>query len=257
MPRYRKQAEKRSRLLLAPDTYVPVVLHYESRPGGRVAVGRREVIMRIPARIPAQEQQRIIEHFSDWARRLYARSPERLAHLVDRPVGNGGTLRVMDRAFRVAILAGDHPTQSRMRYDPAEPDLLRVYRAQTAPPEGGSREVETLLGRMLAKLFLPEVTERVHELNARHFQQSIRAVRLKLMDSRWGSCSHTGNVTLSSRMLLAPAPVRDAVIVHELAHLIELNHGPKFWELVHTAMPEYPQQDRWLKKNGARLRFWV
>lgn len=257
MPRYRKYEKQRTDLVLTPQLRVPVVVHYEARPNGRVAIGRKEVIIRLPIHAAPAEQKRILEHFTGWVQRLYAKSPERLTHLIDRPVGDGGTLRVMDRKFRVEILAGDHPTQSRMSYDPAEPELLRIYRAQTAPPGGGSREVETLLGRMLAKLFLPEITERVHELNDHHFQQSIRAVRLKLMDSRWGSCSQTGNVTLSSRMLLAPAPVRDAVIVHELAHLIELNHGPRFWELVYGAQPDYREHDRWLKKYGARLRFMI
>jgi predicted metal-dependent hydrolase len=256
MPRYRKHAERRSQLLLAPGVQIPVVLHYEARPGGRVAVGRRELIMRIPIHCAEAEQHRVVEHFTDWARRLYARSPEKLAHLIDRPVGTGGTIRVMDREFRVEIQPGDHPTQSRMERDPAAPNRLRVYRARAAAAaEGGSREIETLLGRMLAKIFLPEITARVHALNDRHFQQAIRAVRLKLMDSRWGSCTRTGNVTLSSRMLLAPAPVRDAVIVHELAHLIELNHGPRFWALVYDAVPDYRTHDRWLKRHGAHLRF--
>lgn len=257
MPQYRKYREERLELILGPDVRVPATLHFEARPGGRAAVGQREIIIRLPVHCTVAEQRRIVDHFTGWAQRLYAQHPERLAHLIDRPVSSGGLLRVMDRDFRVEIQPGDHPTQSRMHYEPTEPERLRVYRAREVPADGGSRELETLLGRMLAKIFLPDITQRVHELNDHHFQQPIRQVRLKLMNSRWGSCSHTGNVTLSSRMLLAPDAVRDAVIIHELAHLIELNHGPAFWKLVHGAMPTYPQYDRWLKKNGPTLRFVV
>jgi hypothetical protein len=256
MARYRKYKEERLQLTLTPKVRVPAVLHYEARPGGRASVGRQEIIIRVPVHCSPAEQHRIVDHFTVWARELYGRHPERLAHLIDRPVGNESTLRIMDRDFRIEILEGEDPAKSRMHYDPAEdPELLRVYRATTTPADGGSRQLETLLGRMLAKIFLPEITHRVHELNEQHYQQPIRQVRLKLMNSRWGSCSHNGNVTLSSRMLLAPTAVRDAVIIHELAHLIELNHGPKFWKLVGEALPEYRVHDRWLKQNGATLRF--
>jgi predicted metal-dependent hydrolase len=75
-------------------------------------------------------------------------------------------------------------------------------------------------------------------------------VRLKYLHSRWGSCSSSSNINLSTRLLFAPEGVIDYVIIHELAHLQELNHSPRFWRLVAEAMPDYQLKEKWLKDNG-------
>jgi len=95
----------------------------------------------------------------------------------------------------------------------------------------------------------------VHELNERHFQQPIDQVRLKYNHSNWGSCSNKGNINLSTRLLFAPPEVIDYVIIHELAHRLEMNHSPRFWKLVADAMPNYREQERWLKEHGKGLGF--
>ena len=71
--------------------------------------------------------------------------------------------------------------------------------------------------------------------------------------SRWGSCSSRGNLNFNWRLVLAPQSVLDYVAVHEVAHLIEMNHSEKFWRLVLKAMPSMEQPRSWLKQNGARL----
>jgi len=58
------------------------------------------------------------------------------------------------------------------------------------------------------------------------------------------------NINLSTRLLFAPPPVIDYVIIHELTHLIEMNHSSKFWNIVKSIMPDYKQKEKWLKKNG-------
>ncbi len=52
---------------------------------------------------------------------------------------------------------------------------------------------------------------------------------------------------------MAPAPVLDYLIVHELCHLIHLNHSKNFWDLVSAILPDYKERKDWLKKNGYRL----
>jgi len=82
-----------------------------------------------------------------------------------------------------------------------------------------------------------------------------RPSRVVLRDttSRWGSCSPTGRLAFSWRLVLAPEAVLTYVVAHEVAHLIELNHGPRFWRLVQTMVPGYDAQRNWLTVNGARL----
>ena len=78
-------------------------------------------------------------------------------------------------------------------------------------------------------------------------------VSVKWMRSRWGSCSNTGRLSLNGRLMLAPPLVLDYVVVHELCHLIELNHSAAFWNLVDAAMPGFRIHRKWLREHGRAL----
>lgn len=80
-------------------------------------------------------------------------------------------------------------------------------------------------------------------------------IAIKEQKSRWGSCSRQGNLNFNWRLLLAPLPVLDYVVVHELCHLKELNHSARFWHLVAVACPTYAANRRWLREHGRSLRF--
>ena len=68
--------------------------------------------------------------------------------------------------------------------------------------------------------------------------------------TRWGSCTSTGAIRLNWRLIKAPPPVIDYVVVHELAHRIEMNHSPAFWQTVEQACPDFSEQRRFLKIHG-------
>ena len=71
--------------------------------------------------------------------------------------------------------------------------------------------------------------------------------------SRWGSCSVAGNISYSWRLVLAPKSVLDYLVVHEVSHLVEMNHSINFWKQVEALMPNYKEFRFWLKQNGERL----
>ena len=95
----------------------------------------------------------------------------------------------------------------------------------------------------------------VHFNNTKYFQEEINTIRFKNNQSNWGSCSSKKNLNFSTRLLFAPQEAIDYVIVHELAHLKELNHSPKFWKIVADVMPNYKEQEAWLKANGHLCQF--
>lgn len=72
-------------------------------------------------------------------------------------------------------------------------------------------------------------------------------VFIKNTKSRWGSCSQQGNLNFNYKIVLLPQPVADYLIIHELCHLKEFNHGPKFWALVLSCCPNYRTLRRQLR----------
>ena len=78
-------------------------------------------------------------------------------------------------------------------------------------------------------------------------------VKISNMKYRWGSCTTKNNLNFNWRLIKAPLPVIDYIIVHELAHLIEPNHTPRFWNIIKVQIPKYRQAKEWLKENGSIL----
>lgn len=79
------------------------------------------------------------------------------------------------------------------------------------------------------------------------------SVSIKEYKSRWGSCSTNGEVTYNWRIIIAPHHIVDYIVVHELCHLLEHNHGPKYWKHVESVVPDYRICREWLKKHGQTL----
>ena len=77
-----------------------------------------------------------------------------------------------------------------------------------------------------------------------------KAVRITSARTRWGSCSSKGNLSFSWRLVMTPQTAIDYVVLHELVHLVEPNHSPRFWAQIAKIMPAYQEQRRWLRQNG-------
>ena len=82
---------------------------------------------------------------------------------------------------------------------------------------------------------------------------SARRITVRDQSSRWGSCSTTGTLSFSWRLILAPPHILDYVAAHEVAHLREMNHGPRFWALVRQTMPQMDEARKWLRIYGMDL----
>lgn len=116
--------------------------------------------------------------------------------------------------------------------------------------------IQRLLSKVFANIYKEQITQMVLDINDKYFHEAIQSVRLKYNKSNWGSCSSKRNINLSTRLLLATDPsIIKYVIVHELAHLKEMNHSSAFWRIVSNVMPDYKRHERWLKVNGHLLDF--
>ena len=99
----------------------------------------------------------------------------------------------------------------------------------------------------LAKKVIPERVKYYSDLTG----LKPKAVKISRARKRWGSCGAKGTINVSWRLALVPQEVMDYVVVHELAHLVERNHGKRFWQRVAEISPNYRACRKWLRRHGS------
>jgi len=94
----------------------------------------------------------------------------------------------------------------------------------------------------------PRIIETAKKLGVEYNKITVSDIQL-----RWGSCTPQNNININYRIIKAPTFVSNYIIVHELTHLIELNHTKEFWQIVKTAYPKYEEAKKWLLEKGDLL----
>ena len=119
-------------------------------------------------------------------------------------------------------------------------------------PQDKEAERLQILERWLRREARQAIETRIAE---RSVEMGVTFGRLFLLDqkTRWGGCSRRKNLSFNWRLILAPPEVLDYIVVHELAHLIEPYHSPKFWLIVQSFCPHFEQHKAWLKESGWKL----
>lgn len=129
---------------------------------------------------------------------------------------------------------------------------LGIHAGALAFPLRDERNWRPSVEAALRRLAAVELPARVREL-AENLQAAVRRVSIRNQRTRWGSCSRNGNISLNWRLVQVPPDVRDYVIVHELMHLREMNHSPRFWAHVAAACPLYRNRAAWLRAHAGQL----
>lgn len=206
----------------------------------RLDRSRREVVATAPSQRRLAEAAAFARDRIDWI-------SDRLAELpAAQPLIPGAELRVMGRPVQLACAPG------RARWIAATVEAPAQITAQ-GEGEGYARAVQRLLRR--------QALEGLGDLTRTHVQAlgaPMPKVTLTDARSRWGSCKPTVGgapavIRYSWRLALAPLPVADYVAAHECAHLLEFNHGPRFWALVKALVGDPAPHRAWLRAHGAHL----
>lgn len=196
-----------------------------------------QLIVRAPQRATNVEILRFIEEKADWIRAKQAEALKRQPPA--RQYVDGETFLYLGQAYPLELVNDTRPVLT------LSGERFRL--AKTALPR--AKEAFTAWYRLQAHQVLEE---RSHQLAAR-FKLRFERVHISSARTRWGSCSSNGTLSFTYRLVMAPLPVIDYVVIHELAHLVEKNHSRRFWERVATMMPDYAQKVKWLKENGHQL----
>ncbi len=117
----------------------------------------------------------------------------------------------------------------------------------TSPSESNT-DLKTLYELWLKKTAKVFITERVKKL-AEKYNFKINKINIRGQKTRWGSCSSKGRLSFNYRLMQFNKDIIDYVIIHELCHLLEMNHSPRFWKLVESYCPNYKLLKKGLRSN--------
>jgi predicted metal-dependent hydrolase len=202
----------------------------------RIHAANREVVLTMPPRGSVRQAKEFAQKHGAWIEARLKRLPDAapfahgavlplrgLEHRIDHRRSARGTVWVeTDVGGHRLCVAGDKPHLPRRVRDYLKREAKRDL-------ENASRSAAQVLG------------------------VEIRRVSVRDQSSRWGSCSSTGVLSYSWRLILAPPFVLEYLAAHEVAHLVEMNHSRRFWRLVERICPDMDRAKTWLDAHGADL----
>lgn len=203
----------------------------------RVSQTRRAVIVTVPTRCRIDEANLFVHRNLAWVQERLGKLP----NLV--PLAHDSVLPLRGVLHRIEFGSRDRGSVVLVRQTPEGPVIDVRGRPEHCPRR---------LRDWLRDSARSDLDDRV-AFHAKRLGLVPRKLSLRDQTSRWGSCSSKGVLSFSWRLVLAPPHVLDYVAAHEVAHLAEMNHGPRFWALVRQTYPEMDQARQWLRQHGLQL----
>jgi predicted metal-dependent hydrolase len=203
----------------------------------RINAAKREVILTMPPRGSLKEAYVFAQKHGGWIAARLGRLPQAA------PFTNGSIVPLRGVAHRIAH----------------RPDTRGTVWTETAADD---ERLLCVAGRT------PHIARRVSDFLRREARRELEIASLKFaaalgvavrrvvvrdQSSRWGSCSTSGVLSFSWRLILAPGEVLDYLAAHEVAHLVEMNHSARFWRVVQQICPGHERAKAWLDANGSDL----
>ena len=200
----------------------------------------RRVIVHAPESAPEETIRKVVESKRQWiyGKTKHAQKYEVLPHPPGKELVNGESTLYLGREYQVEIVPND---LTEIRFE-------RRFLIPVSLAGGRRRGLRNWYIKRAKDRILPKVESLAATLG-------VTIARAKIVDNRyrWGSCTVKNNVNLNWRLIKAPMFVIDYVIVHELAHLLEANHTPRFWNIVRTHAPTAEKARIWLRDHGQIL----
>ena len=200
----------------------------------------RSVVVHAPEGTSDERIRQVVESKRQW---IYEKTnhPQKyrnLPHPPGKELVNGESVLYLGRQYRIEIVETDSTE-------------IRFAQRFFIPASQVSKRVETLREwyvRKAEEKIVPRVKQHACQLG-------VEVADVKIVDNRyrWGSCTPNNNINLNWRLIKAPMFVIDYVIIHELAHLIEANHTPRFWNIIRAQTPTMDKAKAWLKEYGQLL----
>jgi predicted metal-dependent hydrolase len=232
-------------IITDPDIPIAIHVYLEMRKNVRISMQKTKATLRMPILLTPAEKDR----YKDWGRQWVKKKVQKISK--DHPVGersfqHGEVIQIYNQQFSLDIQMHGGSEIRGIRKD----QILRIYIPESSDESQKQESIRQIVRGLLCKIMRPYVIDRVLEINSMHFNKPINNITVKYNTSNWGSCSTKGNINISLRLLMAPQEVIDYVIIHELCHLIHMNHSPAYWKEVAKRDPDYATKEAWLTAHA-------
>lgn len=190
----------------------------------------------MPAHVSDRELDQFLNRNKNWVATRRARLPKKVE------IGEGAIIPYLGLEHRIVHL-------DRLR-GVVEPKLIGDELSLLVPGD------PKFIQRKLVDFLKKQARSTLNEIVAVHAATlNVRPKQIRITDStsRWGSCSSTRTLSFSWRIIMAPPEVLDYLAAHEVAHLREMNHSDRFWNIVRDICPDMEIHKAWLRKNGSSL----
>jgi predicted metal-dependent hydrolase len=156
---------------------------------------------------------------------------------------DGETLLYLGKPYYLKIIDADNKIPRVTRID----NILYVY-ASSREEEKLKKAIEKWYRQEMVKI----LGERI-QLYQQYFKVMPSGIVVKEQKQRWGSCTSKRKLLFNWKLIMAPIKVIDYVVVHEMCHMVHMNHSKDFWNLVEDIVSDYKEHKKWLKLNGILL----
>ena len=197
----------------------------------------------VPVRYKQDQIDQILYKKMGWILRHLPDTKPLQMPLFNKEVDHGEKISYMGRKIELVI------TNTSGGAEPVRLEGQRIYISLNGREKGIARILEKWYRGQAKLIFTQKASAHQSVMGINYTKVLIRGQK-----TRWGSCSPNGTISLNWKLLLAPEPVIDYVIIHELAHLKYMNHSRKFWELVDRYCPAWKKQRKWLSIHEDELK---
>ena len=197
------------------------------------------LVVRAPIKTPVASIRRLVQKKRDWIRKKQDLFQKRSPKFVPKEFVNGEGFWYLGKEYRLEIVESQkHPVVLE--------HTLKIVR-EFLP------DARNCLIAWYKREALGKISQRV-QWYAKQTGLSYQSVKITNAQKRWGSCGRKGSLNFSWRLVMAPMKIIDYVVVHEMVHLEEKNHSPRYWNKVRVILPDYRERQDWLQENGRLLR---
>ncbi len=234
------------------DKQYLVMIYVEHRNGTRVSITNKGINIRIAEYYTNEKKNEEVRACLKWAREKIIQKLTKVT--IRPPYAHGSIFHYGGIDFTLHFVHTDKSKSLNCRLNQSNHHIEISFNTNTAT-KIAQKNIGILLSKLMAVYFTPEIERRIRAFNDLHFKKNISDVSMRNTSSRWGSCSSKGSINISTRLLFAPQWVVDYVLVHELCHLVHMDHSAKFWNLVKSIVPNYELAEKHLNEKGGGYNF--